>query len=348
MPDVEPQWLDPSSPQQIERYLLDRGLLPPGATPIDAAVAGAGNMNVTVRVTPARGRSFIVKQGRPWVAKYPQIAAPLERTLVEAAFYAEAAGVPAVARMMPAVLYADALNHVLVLEDVGTGGDFTSIYGGTPMPPDVLFRLLEWLGELASVTVPDEHRAVFANLVMRELNHEHMFQFSLREDNGLDLDAITPGLREAASDLQRDRSYVETVGIVGKLYLHDWSPVRFSTTRTTLVHGDYFPGSWLRAGEGIRVIDPEFCCFGDREFDYGVLAAHLAIGQAGAAAIEQVLAAVEDQRLKTSLVYLYAGVEIMRRLIGVAQLPLTLTLEQKRALLELSRQLILHTSKGFA
>jgi 5-methylthioribose kinase len=348
MPDVEPQWLDPSSPQQIEGYLQDRGLLPPGATPIEVTVAGAGNMNVALRISPARGRSFIVKQGRPWVAKYPQIAAPLERTLVEAAFYAEAAGVPAVARMMPAVLHADASHHVLVLEDVGTGGDFTSIYAGTPMPPGVLSGLLEWLRELANVTVPDEHRAVFANLAMRELNHAHMFQFPLRGDNGLDLDAITPGLREAAGDLQRDRAYVETVGTVGTLYLHDWSPLRFSATRATLVHGDYFPGSWLRAGEGIRVIDPEFCFIGDREFDYGVLAAHLALAQAGAAAIAQVLAAVDEQRLNADLVHLYAGVEIMRRLIGVAQLPLTLTLEHKRALLELSRRLVLHTSKGFA
>ena len=32
-------------------------------------------------------RSFILKQSRPWVEKYPAIPAPEERVLVEAAFY---------------------------------------------------------------------------------------------------------------------------------------------------------------------------------------------------------------------------------------------------------------------
>jgi 5-methylthioribose kinase len=40
----------------------------------------------TVRVITASGRAFILKQGRPWVEKHPQIAAPVERTTVEAGF----------------------------------------------------------------------------------------------------------------------------------------------------------------------------------------------------------------------------------------------------------------------
>ena len=47
-------------------------------------------MNCTLRVTTTR-RSFILKQARPWVEKYPQIAAPVERARVEAAFYAAVA-----------------------------------------------------------------------------------------------------------------------------------------------------------------------------------------------------------------------------------------------------------------
>jgi 5-methylthioribose kinase len=336
MSEAEPQWLDASSPRQIETYLVDRGLLPPGAAPIDVTVAGAGNMNVALRVTPARGGSFIVKQGRPWVAKYPQIAAPLERTVVEAAFYAAVAGTSGVAGMMPAVIHADPLNHVLVLEDIGTGGDFTSIYGGAVMPADGLSRLLEWLKALAGVTVRTERRDIFANRAMRELNHEHIFRFPLRLDNALDLDAITAGLSEAARELQCDRAYCDAVEQLGRGYLIDSG---------ALVHGDFFPGSWLHAGHGIRVIDPEFCFLGDREFDYGVLAAHLLMARAGVTALEQVTAAVEEQHLKSDLVHMFAGVEIMRRLLGVAQLPLALNLEQKSGLLELSRRLVL-SGKG--
>ena len=36
---------------------------------------------------------------------------------------------------------------------------------------------------------------------MRALNHEHLFSFPLRDDNGFDLDGITPGLRMAAREM---------------------------------------------------------------------------------------------------------------------------------------------------
>src|SRR5437763_205563 len=129
MRDTEPLLLEPSIPAQIERYLLERGLLAPDGAPIQVSRAGAGNMNLALRITPAAGRPFIVKQGRPWVEKYPQIPAPFERTMVEAAFYAGVQRDPSVGGLMPAVLHVDADNHVLVLEDVGSAGDFTSIYG---------------------------------------------------------------------------------------------------------------------------------------------------------------------------------------------------------------------------
>jgi 5-methylthioribose kinase len=43
----------------------------------------------------------------------------------------------------------------------------------------------------------------------------------------------------------------------------------------------------------------------------------------------------------STLVDAYRGMEIMRRLIGIAQLPLSLTIDEKKALLERARNLIL-------
>ena len=40
------------------------------------------------------------------------------------------------------------LNHVLVLEDVGSAGDFTSIYADGVIPASVVGALLEWLEQL--------------------------------------------------------------------------------------------------------------------------------------------------------------------------------------------------------
>jgi 5-methylthioribose kinase len=114
------------------------------------------------------------------------------------------------------------------------------------------------------------------------------------------------------------------------------------------VHGDYFPGSWLKDGDGVRIIDPEFGFLGEPEFDCGILAAHLTIANCGPASIAMVTASVTQRRLDVPLVAGYAGVEIMRRLIGVAQLPLDYGFERKQALLQLSRRLVLEPDKGLA
>ena len=332
-------FLDAGDREGIERYAVARGLVRADALPLRIARAGDGNMNLTLRLTPAVGLPLILKQGRPWVEKYPHIPAPADRTLVEAAFYAAVQADGVVAGRMPGVLSLDADNRVLAIEDLGDGGDFTSIYAGAALPIAALAELLAWLERLAALVVRPEERGVFANRAMRALNHEHMFRFPLAADNGLDLDAMTSGLGETVRSLTADRAYGDAVTELGHRYLAD---------RCTLAHGDYFPGSWLKTAGGVRVIDPEFCFLGDAEFDCGILAAHLLLAEAGADRMAMVAAAVAARRLDAILVAGYAGVEIMRRLIGVAQLPLRCGLDRKRALLQHSRRLVLEPRKGLA
>ena len=62
---------------------------------------------------------------------------------------------------------------------------------------------------------------MFANRAMRALNHEHMFLFPLRDGNGLDLDAITPGLADAARELAPIAPIVDAVAALGERYLAD-------------------------------------------------------------------------------------------------------------------------------
>ena len=336
---VEPVWLDADNPEAIERYLVARGLVQSSGLPIEIGRAGDGNMNLALRVTPAVGEAFIVKQGRPWVEKYKQIPAPIERTLVEAAFYEAVQTNPRLGSRMPRVLDLDRPNHVLVLEDVGSAGDFTSMYADGVIPVSVVGALLEWLEQLDAISIPAARREVFANRAMRALNHKHMFDLPLRKGNGLDLDAITPGLGDAARDLIADRGYGAVVAGLGQRYLSDG---------TSLVHGDYFPGSWLKSADGVRIIDPEFCFLGDREFDCGVLAAHLTIAGASTATLETIAASAEARRLDLERVAGYAGVEIMRRLIGVAQLPIHYDIQRKQALLERSRRLVTEPHRGLA
>lgn len=292
---------------------------------VSAERVGDGNMNMTVRVRTA-GSSFILKQARPWVVKYPQIAAPVERAEVEAAFYAAVGRVEEVSRRMPRLRGFDAESHLLWLEDMGEGGDLTHLYRNGEFTVEECAELTRYLVELHQVKVTAGEAVVFQNRAMRALNHEHQYDFPQRAGNGLDLERITPWLAQEAERLQRDRTYCERVAELGRLYLADGA---------VLVHGDYFPGSWLRGEDGIAVIDPEFCFLGMAEYDLGVFLAHLELMGAGChgGRVREAYGEGVDWQLTRA----FAGAELMRRLIGVAQLPLAAGLAAKRGWLELSR-----------
>ena len=100
-----------------------------------------------------------------------------------------------------------------------------------------------------------------------------------------------------------------------------------------LLHGDFYPGSWLRHGDGVRVIDPEFGFIGAAEFDLGGLRAHLAFIGVSEAKLDAALAGYPGE-VDAGLVRGFAGVERLRRLLGVAQLPLDADLERKAGWVE--------------
>ncbi len=286
-------------------------------------------MNLTLRLKTDT-RSFILKQARPWVEKYPHIPAPDSRALVETAFYETATTRTTLRDAMPQLLASDPDARVLVLEDLGEARDFTSLYSGERLSRADLDALVSYL-----VALHVRWKAlpkIFANREMRALNHEHIFRLPLDPDNGIDLDAFTPGLQAASELLKSDATYVERVTELGELYLSDGE---------NLVHGDYFPGSWLRTADGVRIIDPEFCFMGTAAFDVGVMLGHLYLANQPEKLIDRVLSSYGADVSTTALSRQFAGVEIMRRLIGVAQLPLGYGIEKKRELLELSKKLVL-------
>lgn len=333
-PDLFYLTADQTAP--LQEYLERVQVLEPGEEVTSAGPAGEGNMNVTVRVQLAVGgtpsRSLIVKQSRPWVEKYPSIEAPWDRVLGEARFYLLTASQQGVAARLPKLIEVDPDSRVMVIEDLGQASDYTSIYRGERLDPTDAAILADWLSELHATDFPEKTLSSLANQSMRRLNHEHIFLYPLKADNGLDLDAITPGLRELADGMAREQEYNDAVSVLGELYL---------SNGTSLLHGDFFPGSWLRTERGPAIIDPEFAFFGPTEFDLGVLLAHLYLANQPEA-IHGAL--IENYRpakgFDWRLALAYCGVEIMRRLIGVAQLPLSLDREQKAGLLRLSHNLV--------
>ena len=156
----------------------------------------------------------------------------------------------------------------------------------------------------------------------------------LQAENGLNLDAVLPGLAAGARALREDESFTSMVARLG----HE----SYMASGTCLVHGDFFPGSFIRARSGPRIIDAEFCFTGRAEFDIGVLLAHLLLGRLPGELAERFLERYQPPgRWDEALVLRFAGVEIMRRLIGYGQLPLGYGLEPRLELLKLARRLVL-------
>jgi len=325
-------FLDARDLSSMTNYLRGHNWMGIGEDISSAAPAGDGNMNYTLRVHTTK-RSFIVKQARPWVEKYPHIPAPCDRALMEAQFYDAIQANEELARCMPRLIGFDPEARILIMEDLGALPDFTSIYSDASISPAEIDSLTSFLTKLHSSFRDPNYAGRFANHDMRKLNHEHIFEFPLRSDNGLDLDAVTPELTGAARRLQRNEAYCTRVSALGELYLGEGQ---------CLIHGDYFPGSWLRTSAGVKIIDPEFCFFGLPEFEIGVMIAHLHLARCPESLADRVMRTYESGgTIDSNLIRNFTGVEIMRRLIGVAQLPLPYGLEEKQRLLELSQRMVL-------
>jgi len=325
-------FLDAQDLPSLTHYLRGLGCLPSQVELLSANPAGEGNMNCTLRVRTGQS-SLIVKQARPWVEKYPAIDAPWNRATVEARFYKTTGSDAQLSERMPKLLSFDPAARILVLEDCAPSPDFTSLYRDSSIGSSDLQALTEYLAHLHTRFQDPSLAAHFSDPAMRNLNHEHMFEFPLRPDNGLNLDAITPGLAALANRLRQSSAFTGNVAALGKLYLGEGR---------ALIHGDYFPGSWLKTAGNVKIIDPEFCFFGLPEIDLGSLVAHLHLAQCPFL-VEQTIQQYEAVApLDRDLAERFAGAEIMRRLIGVAQLPLPYGLPEKKALLERSHRMVTH------
>lgn len=235
---------------------------------------------------------------------------------------------------MPVLIGLDKQNHVLVLEDLGKASDFTYLYHfDKKLNQAEIHDLVHYLNQLHKHFQKYQGGRKIANMKMRKLNHEHIFHYPFWEENGFDLDTVQTGLQAVALKYKRDAKLKKCISALGEAYL---------SSGDTLLHGDFYPGSWLRTEQGIKIIDPEFCFYGCKEFDLAVMIAHLYLGNHDDSAAKSVL---DEYSMKTHLDMVllnqFIGVEIMRRLIGLAQLPLKADLAFRETLLEKAYKLLM-------
>lgn len=298
----------------------------PGEKVLRVESAEDSNMNLVLRITTSE-RSLIFKQSKPYVRKYPQIPAPIERIEVEHEFLKLLNEHQLLASMIPPVILFDKENHLLVTGDLGRGSDFSGLYQGTKtLEKEEILELISFLNTMHGLEIQEFP----SNRGMRLLNHEHLFHFPFLEENGFNLDTVQEGLQQLSLPFKTDLRLKIKLEELGNRYLNKGK---------TLIHGDFYPGSWLKVNSGIKVIDPEFGFLGDAEFDLGVFLAHLDLS--GQAELNSSLIFENYQHpFDESLVNQFRGMEILRRLIGIAQLPLASTLTQKSELLENARNFI--------
>ncbi len=309
--------LSSTNPAELTELARAQGWIAPDVTITELTKPGEGNMNFVLRGRQSDGGSLIYKQAPPYVAKFPDIPAPLSRAALELEFYEAVTGTPA-GGGMPTLVGAQAETQMLVVEDLGEARDFSFLYeqahADDAATHEVIQSLLHWLSDLHEIVV--DTPAVFANQEMRTLNHTHVFDLPFQAEPVVEL----------TGELSRLKSERFTATVIAQA--HELGERYLGTANDpVLLHGDFYPGSWLTDSSRWAVIDPEFAFVGPREFDLGVCQAHLRFAGFTEEVIQSLFRAYRHP-YDADLAQRFAAVEVLRRIFGVAQLPLTAGDEQ--------------------
>ena len=286
-------------------------------------IAGEGNMNVVLRVFSNKN-TFILKQSRTFVRKYPNIQAPLERINVEYNFYKHVSK----NSFLPKLKGYIQDDYILILEDLGKGEDMTFIYDNRDISKNVI---KDFILALSDIHIQNFDKGFPENKELRKLNHQHIFVLPFLENNGFSLNKVQDGLEDLAKPFKQNKKLIKKLKYLGNNYM---------SKGDTLVHGDYYPGSWLYANEKRFIIDPEFSFIGPKEFDLGVMAAHLVLTTGNKTAIDYIFEYYPNS-FNRDLMSQYCGAEMIRRIIGIAQLPMKREINEKKELLHLALKFIL-------
>jgi len=303
--------------ENLPRYLEERGVAP-AARVRRVSPAGDGNINWVRRIQLEDGRSWIVKQARPALERFPEYEVTTERIVFEARWYQTVRAFDSGA-ICPQVLDFDEAERVLVLEDLGEVERLDAALGRDPGGGACGAVLARLLGAVhAGSAGRPELAERFKNEDMRRLHGDHIFALPFQE-NGFPL---SPALRARARALQADTRIQAAAAAAHARYLAPGS---------VLLHADVQSGNVLLQSRGPRLLDPEIAHVGDPAFDPAILLAHLLLpalarGRAGAAR-GSVTGAWEAYREARGPgvappfeeVATYVALECLRRTLGAAR-----------------------------
>ncbi len=300
-------------------YLRRLGLVERGDA-VAVEPAGDGNIN-WVRRARSGGRSWVVKQARPALERFPEYEVTTDRILFEARWLATVRRFD-LEGVCPAVVRFDPEARVLVLEDLGGAPRLDRVLaeGGDGAAP--ARRLGHFLGAVHAATGDPSLAAHFANDEMRRLHGDHIFALPFHPNEF----PLPPPLRARAEALWRDTAIVEIADAAYRRYLEP---------RGALVHGDVQAGNVLLGPAGAVLLDAEIAHVGDPAFDLGTLMAHLWLPavargrpddatpavEAAWRAYAEASGAILERRAAAER---YAALEMLRRTLGAARVEVAL------------------------
>jgi 5-methylthioribose kinase len=311
----EPAPLDEVS---LPAYLRSLGLLGRNES-ARVEPAGDGNINWVRRVR-AGGRSFIVKQARPALERFPQYRASTIRIVCESRWLETVRPLDRDG-VCPGVVAFDDAARTLVLEDLGDAPRLDSVLARPAGDSHAAAaRLAGFLGAVHAATAGDQSLAPrFPNGEMQRLHGDHVFALPFRENDF----PLAPPVRARAEEIWRKGDVAAHAAEAYRRYLEP---------RGALVHGDVQAGNVLLAPRGAVLLDAEIAHVGDPAFDLGMLFAHCwlpAVARGAARAAEPAITAAcqafaraadapAERRTEENR---YAGIELLRRTLGAARVP---------------------------
>ncbi|MCP3983325.1 MAG: phosphotransferase [bacterium] len=304
------------SDENLPDYLVHLGLFGPDED-LQVEIAGDGNINWVRRASLPGGTSYIVKQARPALEKFPEYEVTTERLIFEAR-YLERVQPFDTDGICPKVIGFDPDERVLVLEDLSDCTRLDDALTEGLKSAASLQTLARFLARVHAATAKEcGLAAAFENDAMRRLHGDHIFILPYLEEF-----PAPPATTMRAAELRADR---ELAGIAREAYDTYLRP------NGPLVHADVQATNILLGANGPKLIDAEIAHAGDPAFDIGTLIAHLVLPDAARGEPERAIPLTRavwqayrnecgpDATPLEADVIRYAGLELIRRTIGAAR-----------------------------
>jgi len=320
------------SKDAIRTYLIEKELIGVKEFVQGYSSVAKNEFNNIYRLSTNKS-SLLLKQPKKWSAFNNFLnPPPLETLKQEAGFYELIRSYDYLSRFMPAFYLYDEDNQLLILEDISDAENYYSIYKKHHINNEELQQLVKWLNHLHRVRLQPKEKALIEQENIKTYYVSSFFDFPDKINFAPD-HALASELKQIMDNPQ----VREAILILKSTY---------QQSGFTLLHGDYSPGNWLASDGGIYIIDPKFSAFGRPEIDLGNLIGHLLLASIPDQKIEMVFDSYEDKSIDKELVLRFAGLEMMRRLIGIYPINLSgATLQKKNKLnnaiqMVMGRQLI--------